>query len=131
MNDSKEARLTVRVNNELHNWVKLYAQRVNKTMSVLVTDYLESLRQGNDPKTDAVPSESHLTAQLERADSEIQHLREQLARRDEQIDHLTQLLAMQTKTTTALTEQLDASRQMIEDLRHPLPLWKQWFRRRS
>jgi septal ring factor EnvC (AmiA/AmiB activator) len=128
MNHSKEARLTVRVNDELHHWVKLFAQRVNKSMSVLVIDHLESLRQGNAPETDAVESESNLTAQLERADSEIQHLREQLTRRDEQIDHLTQLLAMQTKTTAALTEQLDAERQMIEDLRHR-SWWKRAFKR--
>jgi excisionase family DNA binding protein len=71
----------------------------------------------------------HLKAQLERADSEIAHLREQLARRDEQIDHLTQLLAMQTKTTAALTEQLDTSRAMIEDMRRRKPVWKRLFRR--
>lgn len=71
----------------------------------------------------------HLRDQLQRADSERQHLREQLARRDVTIDHLTQLLAMQTKTTAALTEQLDASRAMIEDLRRRKPLWKRLFHR--
>jgi len=71
----------------------------------------------------------HLRDQLQRADSEIQHLREQLARRDEQIDHLHQLLAMQTKTTAALTEQLDTSRALIEDMRRrKLPLLKRIFR---
>jgi len=71
----------------------------------------------------------HLRDHLQRADSEIQHLREQLARRDEQIDHLTQLLAMQAKTTAALTEQLDAHRTLIEDLRRrKLPLLKRIFR---
>lgn len=125
MNISKEARITVRVNDELHHWVKLYAQRVNKSMSVLVIDYLESLRQGNELNPHAVQSESNLTAQLERADSEIAHLREQLARRDEQIDHLTQLLALQSKTTATLTERLH----MIEDMRRrKLPLLKRIFR---
>lgn len=125
MNDSKEARLTVRVNTDLHDWVKLYAQRVNKTMSTLVIDYLESLRQGNELNPHAVPNESHLKAPLDRADSEIKHLRDQLVRRDEQIDHLTQLLAMQTKTTAALTERLH----MIEDMRRrKRSVWKRIFR---
>jgi len=69
------------------------------------------------------------TALIELMRSEISHLREQLARRDEQIDHLTQLLAMQTKTTAALTEQLSAERQMIEDMRDRKPMWKRLFRR--
>jgi predicted site-specific integrase-resolvase len=68
------------------------------------------------------------TALVDQLKSENAHLREQLARRDEQIDHLTQLLAMQTKTTAALTEQLDASRQMIEDMRRR-NWWKRLLRR--
>lgn len=90
-----------------------------------------------------IPHEEHdapcdvraLKAQLERADSEIQHLREQLARREETIEsllqqqnQLQQLLAVQTKTNAALTEQLDAERQMIEDLRRR-SWWKRLFRR--
>ena len=96
------------------------------------------------------PEVNALSCQLERADFEIQHLTElveektnqilylrdmltekdeQLTRRDEQIDHLTQLLAMQTKTTVALTEQLDAERALIEDLRRRKPsVWKRIFR---
>ena len=73
---------------------------------------------------------------MEQLQSENAHLREllsrqdeQLARRDEQIDHLTQLLAMQSKTTAALTEQLDTSRALIEDMRHrKLPIWNRVFR---
>lgn len=96
------------------------------------------------------PDVNVLSSQLERADFEIQHLTErveektnqilylrdlltekdeQLARRDEQIDHLTQLLAMQSKTTAALTEQLDAHRALIEDMRRrKMPLLKRIFR---
>ena len=66
---------------------------------------------------------------IQQLQSENAHLREQLTRRDEQIDHLTQLLAMQTKTTVALTEQLDAERALIEDLRRRKPsVWKRIFR---
>ena len=46
-----------------------------------------------------------------------------------QIEKLTSLLAMAQSNVAALTEQLDASRQMIEDLRQPQPLWRRLFRR--
>jgi DNA-binding transcriptional MerR regulator len=69
------------------------------------------------------------TPLIEQLRSEIDHLREQLARRDEQIDHLTQLMAMQSKTTAALTEQLDTSRALIEDMRRrKIPLLRRIFR---
>lgn len=130
MNISKEARITVRVNDELHHWVKLFAQRVNKSMSVLIIEYLESLQQGTEHQTDT----DHQL--IEEKTNQILYLRdiltekdEQLARRDEQIDHLTQLLAMQSKTTAMLTEQLDTSRAMIEDMRRrKMPLLKRIFR---
>ena len=62
-----------------------------------------------------------LTGQLQ---SEISHLREQLARRDEQIDHFQQIVAMSQKNIGALTEQLDDSRQMIEDMRQRRTVWQ-------
>ncbi len=64
----------------------------------------------------------------EQLQSEISHLREQLIRRDKQIDHLTQVVAMSQKNIGALTEQLDGSRQMIEDMRSR-SWWKRIFRR--
>ena len=74
---------------------------------------------------------AHLREQLERADSEIQHLREQFPRRDghiesltQEIDHLTQVVAMSQKNIGALTEQLDDSRQMIEDMRQRRTVWQ-------
>lgn len=80
---------------------------------------------------------------IEQLKSENTHLRELLlrhdepfARRDEQIEslmqqlsHMQQLLAMQTKTAAVLSEQLDASRQMIEEKGHRAPLWRHIFRR--
>ena len=62
-----------------------------------------------------------LTGQLQ---SEISHLREQLTRRDEQIDHFQQIVAMSQKNIGALTEQLDDSRQMIEDMRQRRTVWQ-------
>ena len=112
-NRSKDSRIAVRIDAGLHNWVKMYAQRENKTMSILITEYLSALRQGR--ATDE--PDNHLKAQLERADSEIQHLREQ-------INHLTQVVAMSQKNIGALTEQLAASRQMIEDMRQRRTVWQ-------
>ena len=60
----------------------------------------------------------------EQLQSEISHLREQLARRDEQIDHFQQIVAMSQKNIGALTEQLDDSRQMIEDMRQRKTVWQ-------
>ncbi len=82
--------------------------------------------------SDALAETQSLREQLQRADSEVQHLREQfgeqLTRKDEQIDHLTQVVAMSQKNIGALTEQLDDSRQMIEDMRSR-SWWKRIFRR--
>ena len=65
----------------------------------------------------------------------IEDLREYLTRRDEHIEsltqelgHLTQIVAMSQKNIGALTEQLDDSRQMIEDMRSR-SWWKRIFRR--
>ena len=60
----------------------------------------------------------------EQLQSEISHLREQLVRRDEQIDHFQQIVAMSQKNIGALTEQLDDSRQMIEDMRQRRTVWQ-------
>ena len=57
-------------------------------------------------------------------ESENRHLREQLARHAQQIDHLTQVVAMSQKNIGALTEQLDDSRQMIEDMRQRRTVWQ-------
>jgi len=65
-----------------------------------------------------------LEKQLERADSEVQHLREQLTEKDNQINHIQQIVAMSQKNIGALTEQLDDSRQMIEDMRQRRTVWQ-------
>ena len=116
MNDkSKESRIAVRIDAGLHNWVKMYAQRENKTMSILITEYLSALRQG---KATEEP-DNHLKAQLERADSEIRHLREQ-------VSHLTQVVAMSQKNIGALTEQLLDSQQMISEMRQRKTVWQRF-----
>ena len=94
------------------------------------------------------PSTGHDRESLARADIEIAHLRSQLNRRDEQIetfapcgweeephaqqmakltqqiDHLAQVVAMSQKNIGALAEQLNNSRQVIENMRN----WSWWKR---
>jgi uncharacterized coiled-coil protein SlyX len=65
---------------------------------------------------------------LDEKDARIQQLEDQLARHAQQIDHLTQVVAMSQKNIGALTEQLDDSRQMIEDMR-TCSWWKRIFRK--
>jgi len=48
----------------------------------------------------------------------------QLTAKDEQIDHTHQVVAMSQKNIGALTEQLDDSRQMIEDMRQRRTVWQ-------
>ena len=60
----------------------------------------------------------------EHLNSEIRTLREQLAEKDNQINHSQQIVAMSQKNIGALTEQLDDSRQMIEDMRQRRTVWQ-------
>jgi len=67
---------------------------------------------------------------------QVYNLQEQLVRRDNQVesltekmDHLTQVVAMAQKNVATLTDQLDSSHLVIEDLRHRQPLWKRLFHR--
>ena len=107
----------------IRRWIdagKLSAEKVDRKWYVHVDLDVDL---DTDLDTDPVDVQ-HLKAQLERADSEISHLREQFARRDEQIDHLSQVVAMSQKNIGALTEQLDDSRQMIEDMRQRRTVWQ-------
>jgi len=114
----------------IRRWIKagkLNAEHTEGRWFVLVAD--DNVQDNGQPVMENARDNGQDARFYEHLASEIQHLRAQLVSRDEQIDHLTQLLAMQTKTTAALTEQLDASRQMIEDMRRrKLPLLKRLFR---
>ena len=92
------------------------------------TDALKMSPDVPQMSSDALAETQSLREQLQRADSEIQHLREQfgeqLTRKDEQIDHFQQIVAMSQKNIGALTEQLDDSRQMIEDMRLRRTVWQ-------
>jgi peptidoglycan hydrolase CwlO-like protein len=84
--------------------------------------------EGHDVPPPAQDKAPHLQEQLKRADREIDHLREQLASRDSQVDNFQQLLGLAQKNIAGLTEQLDTSRQVIEDMRH-LPWWRRLLKR--
>lgn len=78
-----------------------------------------------------------LRGQIEDLKAEIETKNQQLQRRDEQtealtlqIDHLTQVVAMAQKNVATLTDQLESSRLMIEDLRQNKSLWKRLFPRK-
>ena len=105
----------------IHRWIrdgKLSAKKIDRQWRVDVD--IETVKDNG---------KSDLDAQLvEQLRSENAHIREQLVRRDEQIDHLTQVVAMSQKNIGALTEQLDDSRQMIEDMRSR-SWWRRIFRR--
>ena len=118
----------------IRRWIsngKLFAEMVDGRWHVHI--------EGHD-----VPHESqngtdngkHLQVQLKRADSENQLLRDQLNLKDQQIesliqqlDHSQQITAFSQKNVTMLSEQLDDSRQLIEEMRNRKPFWKRFFKR--
>jgi len=122
----KNPRFTIRMSASLHEWFKAYAKRMNTSMSMLVIGYIQELQQTKASPSDASyePKHTAYEQQLERADSEVQHLREQLTEKDNQINHSQQIAAMSQKNIGALTEQLDDSRQMIEDMRQRRTVWQ-------
>ena len=117
--------------------IKSQAKKRGVSLSALLRLAVRGILNGADLKLEDRSQKDRiaLEKQLERADSEIQHLREQFTRCDghiesqtQEIDHLTQIVAMSQKNTAALTEQLDDSRQMIEDMRSR-SWWKRILRR--
>ena len=118
--------ISVRVNDELHRLVTHSAKERGLPLSNFVRISLQAMcRQEVASDSDTIVLlREQLQAkdtQLERTDSEIQYLREQVSR-------LTQVVAMSQKNIGALTEQLDDSRQMIEDMRSR-SWWKRILRR--
>jgi len=61
---------------------------------------------------------------LEEKDARISDFQTQVTEKDKQIDHLQQLVAMETRNVAMLTEQLNDSKLMLEDLRTRKPFWK-------
>ncbi|MBI1925988.1 hypothetical protein HYR99_17265 [Candidatus Poribacteria bacterium] len=152
MNASSSPRFTVRMDRVLHEWFKAYASRMNTSMSELVIEYIENLRHPKAVVSDALYEQKHRTyePERERADlalqhaielaeektEEIHHLRAELTAKNQQIESLMQhldqgqqLLAMQTKNNAALTDELKASRRMLEEMRRRKPsVFKRVFR---
>ena len=119
----------------IRRWIKqgkLHAEKVDGR-------WLIEISETNDRTPGQYDQLDDRTALIQQLQSEVEHLRsqlkEQLAEKDKQIDshaqqndHLTQIVAMSQKNIGALTEQLDDSRQMIEDMRSR-SWWKRIFRR--
>ncbi len=116
----------------IRRWIKqekLKAKLVEGKYLIDV-DLKDDQTHSSSPDTSNDRSED-LTKFTEQLQTENALLREQLTekdnqltRRDEQIDHLTQIVAMSQKNIGALTEQLDDSRQMIEDMRQRRTVWQ-------
>ena len=103
----------VRVPDDLYEQARVTALASGITLSDFIRESVSQACRNGDASVDT---------------SMLDVLRSELDVKNEQIGHLI-LLAMQTKTTAALTEQLDTSRQMIEDMRrHKPPVWKRIFR---
>ena len=119
----------------IRRWIKqgkLHAEKVDGR-------WLIEISETNDRTPGQYDQLDDRTALIQQLQSEVEHLRsqlkEQLAEKDKQIDshaqqndHLTQIVAMSQKNIGALTEQLNDSRQMIEDMRSR-SWWKRIFRR--
>lgn len=99
-------------------------EHLNQTVNQLSTAFNEKDNQTEHFHQLRQHEVDTLQGQLQTKDQQISQLHEQ-------IDHLTQLLAVQTKTTASLSEQLEASRLMIEDMRKPLPSFWQRFTGRT
>jgi len=114
--------ISVRVDDELYQKIKANADKDGVKVANYVRRKLRQNASNNSSSASNVDeSTSALLRQLEAKD-------EQLSRRDEQIDHFQQIVAMSQKNIGALTEQLDDSRQLIEDMRSR-SWWKRIFRR--
>ena len=72
------------------------------------------------------PDVEYLKAEIERLHGVIERRDCQNESMSQQIDHLTQVVAMSQKNIGALTEQLDDSRQMIEDMRQRRTVWQRF-----
>ena len=115
--DADSTEVDITLNDSLAKQLEYLNQTVNQLSTTLnekdnQTEHFHQLRQHE------VDS---LQGQLQTKDEQLATKDKQISELHEQIDHLTQLLAVQTKTTASLSEQVEASRLMIEDMRKPNP----------
>jgi septal ring factor EnvC (AmiA/AmiB activator) len=119
MDKPKESKLIVRLNAETHEWFKVYAQRINMTMSALIKGHIESLRI--EDSTEAVePSSVKTKTKPTQAEIEIAHLKQLQQQLIEQRDDLRQQIALfdsqlarRDEQTESLTRSLDQSQQLL------------------
>ncbi len=109
----------------VHRWIrtgKLNGEKIGHRWQVHIdVETFQNISQ------DSVKTDNH--SREEQLQTEIRYLREQNESLIRQLDHTHQIVAMSQKNIAALTEQLDDSRQMIEDMRSRSSWWKRLFRR--
>jgi uncharacterized protein (DUF3084 family) len=120
MNAPNNPRFTIRMDPKLHQWFKAYAQRMNTSMSTLVTEYIESLQQPQASPSDEVYEPEHTGGYepwIERADSEIAHLIEQVEEKAAEIQHSRDQLAQKDRQLAHRDDQLESALRSLSNRR--------------
>ena len=112
--DGKPKHISVRVTPALYDQIQAKAEASGEKVAEFVRNHLRQICH----QTEATPQASPDSPDV------VDALCHQLTAKDEQINHLTQVVAMSQKNIAALTEQLDDSRQMIEDMRQRRTVWQ-------
>ena len=94
-------------------------------ISVDLTDSPDIDNDMSDDTSMDMSTDNSNSELLKQARKENTYLQEIISEKDKQIDHFQQLLGLAQKNIAQLTEQMDSSQQMIEDLRHR-PWWRFW-----
>lgn len=122
----------------IHRWIRSGKVRAKQMGRKWYVDIDMEAVKDNGNVIHNNPNQDNTQRFIETLQHQLAEKDSQLARRDEQLEaltreisHLTQLIALQTKTAAQLSEQLSASRQMIEFGRPKPPLLKRLFRRRQ
>ena len=121
--------ISTRIDNTLHQQVQTYLDKHSVSMSDFLRTAIENMllieiTDSAQPITNRTQALSVLESQLAAKDTIIEQLQSENAHLREQENHLTQVIAMSQKNIGALTEQLDDSRQLIEDMRQRRTVWQ-------
>ena len=115
--------ISLKVSEELHAQANQTANEASISLAKLVRVAIRAYCLNGNSTEQSGPNDliDEMRVQLRVKDTQIES-------QAQQIDHLTQVVAMSQKNIGTLTEQLDTSRQMIEDMRLS-PWWRRIFRR--
>ena len=114
--------ISLKVSDELHGQANEKANEATMSLAELVRVAIRAYCVDNTRIYQSDPNSlvDEIRGQLRVKDTQIES-------QAQQIDHLTQVVAMSQKNIGALSEQLDSSRQMIEDLRNQKPQRRKGF----